>query len=231
MMMQLITWKPAPRGNKSCPGDCNTVGNCNHDSGLCECPAGWKGKDCMTVQKRPCTNLKRNPDDPTITDEPLGFIDEDGRDLNVLDGNSTTSRCFGTCDDVIGMCYCDGAFPQGRINAPKGSTPGTPPIRMGRPMTTDENQPRETKEGVRLKWGYQTYESMYGANGWCVAESPVKKLSCIIDGVKGPDCNRLVEHFCINQCNGHGSCYLGFCKCDPGWYGLLKEESRTTSRT
>ena len=38
------------------------------------------------------------------------------------------------------MCYCDG--PKGRINAPKGSPPGTPPIRVGRPMATTQQQPK-----------------------------------------------------------------------------------------
>ena len=33
-------FKPVPRGSKQCPKDCSGVGNCNHDSGLCECPAG-----------------------------------------------------------------------------------------------------------------------------------------------------------------------------------------------
>ena len=23
----------------------------------------------------------------------------------------------------------------------------------------------------------------------------------------------------MNQCNGRGTCYLGFCRCDEGWYG------------
>lgn len=32
-------WRPVPRGSKECPGGCN-AGNCNHDTGLCDCPAG-----------------------------------------------------------------------------------------------------------------------------------------------------------------------------------------------
>ena len=35
-------YKPPPRGDRSCPGDCGNVGNCNHDTGarlasVCEC--------------------------------------------------------------------------------------------------------------------------------------------------------------------------------------------------
>lgn len=35
-----VRYKPPPRGSKQCPNECNKVGNCNHDTGLCECPAG-----------------------------------------------------------------------------------------------------------------------------------------------------------------------------------------------
>ena len=35
-----IPTKPPPRGDKQCPKDCNGVGNCNYDTGLCDCPAG-----------------------------------------------------------------------------------------------------------------------------------------------------------------------------------------------
>ena len=29
----------------------------------------------------------------------------------------------------------------------------------------------------------------------------------------------LQEAVCPLQCNGHGKCLSGFCKCEPGWYG------------
>eukprot|EP00955_Chlamydomonas_euryale_P104184 365545-Chlamydomonas_euryale.AAC.3 len=32
--------KRAPRGSKACPGNCSGVGNCNYDTGRCDCPAG-----------------------------------------------------------------------------------------------------------------------------------------------------------------------------------------------
>lgn len=48
-VVQPVAWKPAPRGNKMCPGNCNNLGNCNYDTGYCECTAGWLGPDCKTV--------------------------------------------------------------------------------------------------------------------------------------------------------------------------------------
>ncbi len=32
--------RPVPRGRKECPNACSGWGNCNYDTGLCECPAG-----------------------------------------------------------------------------------------------------------------------------------------------------------------------------------------------
>ncbi|GAX85342.1 hypothetical protein CEUSTIGMA_g12759.t1 [Chlamydomonas eustigma] len=210
-----IAWTPAPRGSKPCLDDCNGVGNCNYDTGKCECPAGWKGEGCKIIQKRPCTNGMRSPSDNSNT--PRGHIDEDGRDLNWLTPGGGNSRCAGICDDKIAMCWCDGA--KGRINAPKGSPPGTPPVRRGRPMTTTQQQPREDKNGNAINWGDRPYADLFGPEGWCVADAPKMNYPCIIDGLDGQFCDDVVEMFCINQCNGHGQCDIGFCKCDPGWYG------------
>ncbi|KAJ9526350.1 hypothetical protein QJQ45_009826 [Haematococcus lacustris] len=163
-----VSWKPAPRGSKQCPTSgsppvpCNGVGNCNADSGYCECP--------------------------------------------------------GICDPEVASCWCDG--PQGRIPAPKGSPPGTPPLKRGRPMNTPECSPKEGADGTKYNaGGWRTWADIYGPGGWCVAEQPVATCPCIIDGLAGHTCEDTVEMFCINQCSGHGECNLGFCKCDPGWYG------------
>ena len=66
---------------------------CNLHSGLCECPAGWRGEDCKTVQKRPCTNRVRLPDDKR--EEPLNHTDENGRDRDWLEEGGSNSRCAG----------------------------------------------------------------------------------------------------------------------------------------
>jgi hypothetical protein len=55
-----FSFKAAPRGSKQCPNNCTNVGNCNHDTGLCDCPAGWTGKDCSDILLRPCTNRYRH---------------------------------------------------------------------------------------------------------------------------------------------------------------------------
>ena len=45
------------------------------------------------------------------------------------------------------------------------------------------------------------------------------RCPCITEGFVGPFCDVPVEHTCVNQCNGRGECYFGFCRCLDGWYG------------
>ena len=45
-------FKTAPRGSKTCPNDCNKVGNCNHDTGMCDCPAGVEENFVMGMKGR-----------------------------------------------------------------------------------------------------------------------------------------------------------------------------------
>jgi hypothetical protein len=41
----------------------------------------------------------------------------------------------------------------------------------------------------------------------------------------GPHLQRFIppsqvsEDACVNRCNGRGTCYQGFCKCQAGWFG------------
>ncbi|KAK9862520.1 hypothetical protein WJX84_011379 [Apatococcus fuscideae] len=47
----------APARDEACPGHCNGV--CNAHTGTCTCQAGWKGRGCTEMAKRPCSNHYR----------------------------------------------------------------------------------------------------------------------------------------------------------------------------
>ncbi|KAG1671014.1 hypothetical protein FOA52_014258 [Chlamydomonas sp. UWO 241] len=205
-------WRDPPRGSKDCPGSCNGVGNCNHDTGLCECPAGWTGPDCAKPLKRPCTNIFSHTGETA-----QGHIDTDGRDLNPLAEGYTESRCIGICDSDVARCFCDGKFKP--VAAPPGSPPGTPPVFRGRPLGNHLCQPNDDGKGHALPWGQVPWADLYGPDGWCEAEDPKFKCPCMYDGFGGEKCDKVVEMFCPNQCSGHGECKEGFCKCHVGWYG------------
>eukprot|EP00798_Chlamydomonas_sp_ICE-L_P001799 gene1799-33219_t len=217
MTQPILPFKVTPRGNKPCQNNCNGVGSCNYDIGLCDCPAGWRGDDCSIPDKRPCTNGTQRPEGQM---EPHSHIDKDGRDLNWLAPGWSASRCAGICDADIAMCWCDGKNKKySWIPAPDGSPPGTPPIQRGRPLSEWCGKVKENHEGKKLDWGNVPYNKIYGQNGWCEADRGETCDFCMIDGLTGEYCDEIVESYCPNQCSGHGECVIGFCRCHPGWYG------------
>ncbi|GLI60030.1 hypothetical protein VaNZ11_002095 [Volvox africanus] len=209
---QPVPLRPAPRGNRNCPRNCSGVGNCNYDTGTCDCPAGSQGEDCGTVLLRPCTNSFR-----VEGANPAGHIDDDGRDLRLTDPGYTESRCTGICDPVTARCFCDGKYR--RVNPPKGSPPGTPAPVRGRPLGNHVCQVSDDGKGNKLEWGQVPWEQIYGPDGWCNSDTPVITCGCLFDGFSGPLCDEVTETMCPNQCSGHGECDSGFCKCHEGWYG------------
>ncbi len=48
-----VPTRPAVRGAKPCAGGCNGVGSCNHDLGVCQCPAGAPGSGAGYHPKSP----------------------------------------------------------------------------------------------------------------------------------------------------------------------------------
>eukprot|EP00775_Hariotina_reticulata_P012386 gene12386-12520_t len=73
----------------------------------------------------------------------------------------------GVCDDDKGLCYCDGPI-FGRIPAAPGSPPGTPPLRVGRPLP-EYCQPSASLQGAPM-WGTVPIRELYGSQwGWCNA--------------------------------------------------------------
>ncbi|PNH07497.1 putative glucuronosyltransferase, partial [Tetrabaena socialis] len=211
-----VAWRPAPRGDRECPGGCNNVGRCNYDTGLCDCPAGWAGPGCRTPFKRPCTLSQRVWTEHRT--EPHSHIGPDKRDLDWtnIPQDALYSRCGGICDDDTAICYCDG--PMGRVPAPKGSPPGTPPRRRGRPLVTLHSAPKTTWDGRRA-FGEVEYDLVYGPKGYCNVTNPPWQPDCNMDGLSGRNCDEVVENFCPGACSGHGTCYLGWCNCEPGYYG------------
>jgi hypothetical protein len=86
-------------------------------------------------------------------------------------------RCAGICDDDIAACYCDpklGNPKYGRIPAPPGSPPGTPPVQEGRPLFDPCNRLADDGHGHKLEWHGRAvpFDSVYGPQGWCVADVP-----------------------------------------------------------
>lgn len=76
----------------------------------------------------------------------------------------------GICDPFTSRCFCDGKYR--RINPPKGSPPGTPALKRGRPLGNHLCQPSDNGKGHKLEWGQVPWEDLYGPHGWCEADEP-----------------------------------------------------------
>ncbi|PNH07165.1 hypothetical protein TSOC_006411 [Tetrabaena socialis] len=215
-----VATKPVPRGSTECPGACSGWGNCNHDTGRCECPAGRGGPDCGQEVKRPCTHRYRRPDEHNLS-LPMGHINPDGSDIDVRKPGWVASRCFGHCWDDVATCFCGEDSKFRRIPAPPGSPPWTPPLQWGRPLA-DGCQPNRDRDGQRTfsarMHGMTEYGHIYGPEGWC-NKVQAETRCCHLEMAWPCDGSTPMETTCANQCGGHGDCFFGFCRCHPDWYG------------
>ncbi|PSC69932.1 exostosin-like glycosyltransferase [Micractinium conductrix] len=193
-------------GDPDSPAQCNFVGVCDHLKGWCRCPAGWAGDDCNTRKRRPCSQKHRH-----------GGFEPYDKPANLSEPRQLMSGCAGLCDEDIGYCMCDTQYRFGHEFAPVDAPPGSPPVKRGRPQGF-HCQPSVEEHG-NPSFGDNPPEELWGAEGWCQADEPSHLCPCILDGRGGPFCMGYTEMMCPNQCNGHGECNLGFCKCHDGWWG------------
>ncbi|PNH09740.1 hypothetical protein TSOC_003587, partial [Tetrabaena socialis] len=166
-----VPTRPVPRGSKECPGACSGWGNCNYDTGMCECPAGRGGPDCSQEVKRPCSNRYRHPHE--FDKPPVGHIGPDKHDLDPKAFGWLASRCYGYCEDDLALCFCGLDSKYRHMPAPPGSPPWTPPVQWGRPMG-DGCMIGHDKDGRTLEWGrpHIKFDDIYGASGWCNKPQP-----------------------------------------------------------
>eukprot|EP00201_Polytomella_parva_P004061 CAMPEP_0175079284 /NCGR_PEP_ID=MMETSP0052_2-20121109/24730_1 /TAXON_ID=51329 ORGANISM="Polytomella parva, Strain SAG 63-3" /NCGR_SAMPLE_ID=MMETSP0052_2 /ASSEMBLY_ACC=CAM_ASM_000194 /LENGTH=379 /DNA_ID=CAMNT_0016349583 /DNA_START=177 /DNA_END=1313 /DNA_ORIENTATION=- len=237
-----VPWKTILRGNTSCPVDekgveCAGMGVCNYDFGICECPAGWKGRACEKRVRQRCHN---NPGSlramslklDNFTADMLETLEFDPEDPDhwlkyvINEGEWFASRCAGYCEDVSGLCYC-GLGPNRYKKPPPGSLPDA--LGSGR-LLGHTCKPGTNQTGQKLEWGARSWEWIYGPRGYCMLPDDSEEMSdtkeyipracsCDLGTSHGKFCNERHEAFCVNNCNGHGECRTGFCKCLPDWYG------------
>ncbi|KAG2488355.1 hypothetical protein HYH03_013045 [Edaphochlamys debaryana] len=232
-----VPWKPAPRGSKDCPstkwGPCNGVGNCHYDIGVCQCPAGWKGKACDERELRYCSHRHKTREEPL--DLVISHVDADGWDLDPAEDGWSASRCSGVCDLERSSCWCPPNTTYGRVPPPPDAAPWVRFSQKGRVLPGPCKARKvfnKTGHMVENDWGNKrlTQADIYGPQGWCnaasVADVPphVSKAcagtyGCQEEGIHGLMCNITSEETCLNQCTGHGECDDGYCRCHKGWYG------------
>ncbi|MEW5317214.1 MAG: hypothetical protein WDW38_008534 [Sanguina aurantia] len=201
-----IKWLAPPRGDTPCPNNCSSIGRCNYDIGYCDCPVGTTGEDCSTHQKRPCAKSQRHVgSNPEEMAQPLSHIGPDMRDLDTSAYGNMYSRCAARWCILIHLLIQSSLSLS--LNCQRVSAAHVPVPKV---FATWSGQ---------KSWGERTRDEVYGERGWCNSSTPVFNMPCIIDGLAGDLCDEPIEHMCPGQCSGQGVCNLGFCNCDPGYYG------------
>jgi hypothetical protein len=94
-------------------------------------------------------------------------------------------------------------------------------------------------EAAAMRRGW-AWPNATGRLGWCEVanEAALSRLlkngsglaancEACYDGRTGPLCETPKRAFCLRDCSGHGTCDLGFCWCEDGWFGIDCSQHRT----
>ena len=196
-----------------CPLNCSGRGVCNEDTGECLCRMGRVGAGCQTLDAFPC---------------------------NLPHGEQLVNRCAGHCDLESSKCVCGGGkYPKRSMHKCefKGMTryikwigPGWDYARTAEAPNQLWSKAEDAPEYLRDHPSFTTPlpPTKMPKVAWCDADpdlfarhrqAPWAHCTCN-EGMGGPLCATPSLHYCLNQCNGRGTCVFGYCECDTGWYGV-----------
>jgi len=200
----------APPNPNECPSNCHGKGTCQR--GRCVCDPGYAGHDCSVDM--PCKNNCHG----------RGFCDR-GRCFCFpgFEGSACekATRCPSGCSAhgqcFYGKCFCDPFYAgEDCSETPQCSKGcGTHGVCRGEDLCVCE--PGWT--GIDCKTKLQCPKDCSGADhGICHATETGVHCICK-NGFVGDDCSRSADK-CPADCNNHGICVLGDCKCEAGYTGL-----------
>lgn len=215
-------------GEGKCAGvDCGMHGDCDPNSGKCNCDAGWEGKNCenmITTTPAPAPPGAPAPPPPTTTMPPTPppFC---------VDGDDTCGD-HGTCVD--GECVCDSGFTGQYCDIPTANTTkeDMPFPDLGKPVDPEAVEPNTSKpdlpfpdifnqtaptpeedEDIPLPFPDFGDDENTTESAW----APVP--------YNGTDVLEVKE--CGEECKPHGVCGKdGRCICEGNWEGETCDERR-----
>jgi len=211
-----------------CAESCSANGNCNEETGRCECPIGRTGADC-SVEAAPACRLS----DKYTTECSSGNM------------GITTCACLEECAalmaplgyDMMGWCF-NVTSPEGREAVFKDPSSLAEHFMFGKSVgftrlmewSRTGRHPRMTIEDVRPLHECPASCRMKGS---CI-QPPEKKGAGGAGGRPPPSCRCFSRYrmadcssfqggtptFCPGGCSGRGVCTDdGFCHCEPGRWG------------
>eukprot|EP00899_Mesostigma_viride_P016076 jgi/Mesvir1/2446/Mv21126-RA.1 len=215
-------WKPS-----ACPNGCSGVGTCNSVTRACACPPWLTGDDCGTNALPACM-------EGTLPAGNMGCA-----------GRMTTCECLRDCDraglfyseERSGMCVelHGSSVLEGVTYESMLSTPLTQygnlvryhrSLVAGKPGQIIAQVGRSDHQGAKSLPAQSSCPDSCLNRGDCVENGGSTHCQCskgyaqhnCFEGPETPslwDCTRL-----LNGCSGDGVCDKGFCRCQPGTWGI-----------
>lgn len=235
---------------KECPQGCTKHGNCNGETGTCDCPFGYGGADCST-RLLPACHLAA--DLPTSIPQFGHFFPKNCQCWKQLQKlacrrplNSELRGCdnyqFWSWNELICFEWKDSADDEQTSDPPRGPKDDRVRWRKGRWDESAAQRGNDPFTLVDAPGPPDPYVNLDQATpvpledcgphrcsgrGWCSEPknwgNPEQKLApfCKCQGFyEGDTCATPANEHCYASCSGRGTCVGGFCHCQEGWWGL-----------
>eukprot|EP00299_Pterocystis_sp_00344_P018770 c9358_g1_i1.p1 GENE.c9358_g1_i1~~c9358_g1_i1.p1 ORF type:complete len:449 (+),score=126.69 c9358_g1_i1:39-1385(+) len=235
-----------------CPNQCSGNGHCDHVTGKCLCFPGFTGPSCHSARSL-CgwcghgTCVSRKFGAVCVCDAGYHGIRCDIASADVL---ACADRSFcsghGTCDEKIGVCNCDAGFSgiacdvitsevcpnhcSGHGHCDYSPLETSSPSHPHQPVCVCD-EIWESRDCSRSKCGTSANGKVCSGHGLCILDAPdgsgITRHHCECDsGHIGDDCSAIPLP-CPENCESHGSCVEGECRCQEGWSGAACDVSIT----
>ena len=218
-----------PHDGGNCEPACYVRGTCYEPLGRCDCPAGWTGGDCLTPFEYThfmpgFERLQRNAQQVTCA----LFLCVSHCVFHCVSLTVSPSLCLSLC-----LPHCVSHRPRPSLCLPLPLIVSLAlwlslclPHRISRTVALTVSAPLclPRQETTRTNREASSCRKQCGQadRGFCFWRGPRRdEPTCLcVAGWGGEHCQRPVRSYCVGGCGGRGLCRAGFCRCDPGWFGV-----------
>ncbi|EFJ41400.1 acetylglucosaminyltransferase [Volvox carteri f. nagariensis] len=205
--------EPAIVANKPCPAGCTSHGNCNGETGLCECRFGFGGPDCSTRLLPACHSA------PDLATSIPGY------------GHLFPKNCY--CLRQLVNSACPRSTFQDPSQCPYFQFWDWKETRcyVLKTLAAQEEDPFQfvdfpppepyVLQNGDVLVGLERCPGRCSGRGWCVKKGVEDTYTCRCHGFyEGEACETPLNQHCYRNCSGRGTCSGGFCHCQPPYWGL-----------
>ncbi|KAG2489763.1 hypothetical protein HYH03_011714 [Edaphochlamys debaryana] len=223
-----------------CHPDCTKRGNCNRETGQCECPYGFTGPTCEEGLIPACqTDKDSEPFFGVMIPRSCACVRQMQKMYGCSPGPDYTCTHVATTYHPV-KCYefVNKTVEEQWSQMPYANATGVQ-WRQGQMSRKFEPQDIPGEDGVigndiwwrpYLSLPLDRCQVSCLKKGACVIEmdrkdgqltNPGREPFCLCyKGYEGDKCQYDMRGLCPNECGGRGKCYRGFCHCEPPFWGL-----------